>query len=196
MILLYGKRSIRIKKYTDNTHACPSCRAFDLDVSVYKSYYHLFFIPFFPSWEKYASITCNACEYHFSDQAIEKEYEDKSKSPVYLYTGPILIALLILFMINANLRSQKRKADYVAQPQTGDIYRIRDDKGSATSYYFLRIVRISGDSVFIQHNHLIYTGFVVSMRKEDYFEEEEELIYTKADIKKMLEEGAINDVER
>jgi hypothetical protein len=196
MFLVYGKRSFIIKKFTDHTLACPGCRAFNLHVEVRKSYYHLFYIPFFPSWEKDIRMYCGDCGQPYSKGELITEYEQKTKNPVYLYSGLILVATLILLIVYINLQTQKQKAEYVANPQTGDTYLIREKNDSATTYYFLRVTRIHGDTVFTNHSNLEYSRFVSGLDKEDFFVQDEVLFYSKAELKKMLEYGEINAVDR
>lgn len=198
MFLIYGKRSFIIKKYTDHTHACPHCRGLNLEVKVEKFYFHLFYIPFFPSHVKLAHIKCGNCgqPYKDPDMELEEEYERRTKNPVYLYSGLILVASLILLIVYINLQTQKQKAEYVANPRTGDTYLIRDERNDSTLYYFLRVVRINSDSVYTLHNNYEYRRYVSKMNEADFFVSEEELVYTKAELKKMLEDGEINAVER
>lgn len=204
MFLLYGQRSLIIKKYTDHTHACPHCRGLNLDVKIEKSYYHLFYIPFFPSGGKFAHIQCGDCGKPYKDPVLEEdyyieledEYEKRTKNPLYLYTGLILIALLTLFMLFSNLRTQQQKAEYIAQPQTGDTYLIRERRDDQKFYYFLHVTRINGDSIFTQRSHQEYRRFRSKMNEADYFEPGKELLYTKAMLKKMLEEHQITSVKR
>lgn len=204
MFLLYGKRSLIIKKYTDHTHACPHCRGLNLDVKIEKSYYHLFYIPFFPSRGKFAHITCGNCGKPYKDPVLEEdyyieledEYEKRTKNPLYLYSGLLLIALLTLFMVFSNLRTQQQKAEYIAQPQTGDTYLIREKRADHKVYYYLNVYRISGDSVFTHPGHLEYLSFARKMKKGDYFETDQVRPYTKQLLKKMLDDGMIIKAER
>ena len=139
MFVLFGRQRVRIKKYTENRHYCRSCNSFDLNVKVYKEYFHIFFIPFFPIGNKTTKIYCNNCGEPFRIETIQKQYESITRTPIYLYTGTILIASLILLTVNANIRTQKEKAKFVENPKIGDVYRIRKDENNSTSYYFLRI---------------------------------------------------------
>lgn len=204
MFLIYGKRSLIIKRYTDHTHACPHCRGLNLDVKVEKFYYHLFYIPFFPSGGKFAHIQCGNCGKPYKDPVreegyyieLEDEYEKRTKNPIYLYSGLILVASLILFMVYVNLETQKQKAKYIANPLTSDTYLIRAERNDSTLYYFLRVVNISGDSIYTRHSNFEYRRYPADMDPSDFFVTEEELVYTKGELKKMLEDGEINAVDR
>jgi hypothetical protein len=196
MFVIYGKRTIRIKKYTDNRNYCKSCNSFDLIVKVYKEYFHIFFIPFFPTGDKTVKIYCNNCGEPYRVYSIQKDYERSTKTPVYLYSGPILIGSIILLLLIGNIRTQKEKAKFVENPKVGDVYRIREDETNSTSYYFLRVSQIKGDTVLVYHNNLIYHGFITELNGDDFFVKGEEFVFTKRNLKDMLDKDEINSVER
>ena len=196
MLLIFGRRTIRIKKYTENQHYCKSCNSFDLKVNVYKEYFHILFIPFFPIGNKTTKIICNNCGEPYRVEAVQKDYASRTRNPIYLYSGLILIAGLISLIVNANIRTQKEKALYVDNPKVGDVYGIRNNENDSTSYYFLRVTQINGDTVFAYHNKLVYSGFVYKFNDNDYFVREEELVFTKKELKELLDKGQINSVER
>ena len=196
MLLIYGRRTAIIKKCTDSQQACNSCKAFDLDVKVYRDYYHLFFLPFFPIGEKTVKIHCNNCKQPIRLDTMQKHYESISRTPFYLYTGPILFSGLILILIDANLNTQKEKVKFVENSKVGDVYRIRKDTNNSTTYYFLRVVNINADTVSVYHNNLEYNGFISKLNEDDYFVKNEELFFLKSDLKQMLKKMEINSVDR
>ncbi len=196
MLLIYGRRTARIKRYTDNQYACKSCNTFDLDVKVYRDYYHLFFIPFIPIGEKTVKIRCKNCTEPFNLAATQKHYEDISRTPFYLYTLTIILVGLISFLVIANINTQNEKARFVENPIIGDVYRIRKSENNSTSYYFLKVISIKGDTVVAYHNNLEYNGFIIKLNNEDYFVKDDELTFTKNELKQMLEKAEINSVER
>lgn len=204
MFLIYGKRSLIIKKFTDHSHACPHCRGLNLEVKVEKTYYHLFYIPFFPARGKFAVIACGDCGKPYKDPVIEADYYDEledtyekqTKNPIYLYTGLILSVLLVMFIIFSNLRYQQLKADCIANPQTGDTYQIREKRAGRKYYYYVNVFRVSGDSVFAHPSHNEYLGFVRKMATRDYFDTSLVRPYTKQELRQMLEDGMIIKVER
>ena len=196
MFVIYGRRTARIKKYTENQQACQSCKTYDLYIKVYRDYYHLFFIPLFPVGDKTVKIRCNNCGEPMRLETIQKHYESISRTPFYLFTFPILFAGLIIILVNANLNTQKEKALFVDNPKVGDVYRIRKDENNKTTYYFLRLVRISGDTVVAYHNNLEYNGFISKLNDDDFFVKDEELYFLKPELKQMLEKMEINSVDR
>jgi hypothetical protein len=129
-------------------------------------------------------------------EVIRKQYEKSSRTPFYLFAFPVLFAGLILLFVNANSNSQKEKAIFVANPKVGDVYTIRRDENNKTTYYFLRLVRIIGDTVVTYHNNLEYSRFISRLNDDDFFVQEEELFFLKSDLKQMLDKMEINSVER
>lgn len=196
MFVIYGRKTARIKRYTDHQQACISCNALNLDIKVYQDYFHLFFIPVSPISEKAISIRCNHCGAPMRQETIRKHYEHISKTPFYLYSFLILFAGLIITLVSANLSTQKEKARFVSNPKVGDVYRIRKDENGNTIYYFLRVVGISGDTVVTIHNNLAYSGFISKLNDDDFFVKDEEAYFLKPALKQMLEQGAINSVDR
>jgi hypothetical protein len=196
MILIYGRRTARIKKYTENHQACKSCKTFDLNVKVYRDYYHIFFIPIFPAGLKSVKIICNNCKEPNGLQSLHRHYENISRTPIYLYTLPIVFVCLFVFLINANLNKQKEKSFFVENPQVGDIYLIRNENNNKPSYYFLRLIRINGDTVVAYHSNLEYSSFVYKLNDEDFFVRNEDLYFLKPELREMLERNEINSVER
>jgi hypothetical protein len=196
MFVIYGKRKLRIKKFTDSTNYCRSCKSFDLNVKVYKEYFHLFFIPFLPTGDKTVTVYCNTCGEPCRIESVQKEYEKSTRVPFYLYSGLILVFGLIVFVVFENIREQEQKKKFVASPRVGDVYLIRQDENRAVNYYFLRITQIGDDTIHAYHNNLVYSGFVSRLNADDFFDTREELLFTKEGLKQMLARDEINSVER
>ena len=127
---------------------------------------------------------------------MQKHYEAISKKPVYLYSGLLLIAGLIALIINLNIETQKEKARFVSNPKVGDVYSIRTDENNSTSYFFLRVSQVVRDTIYAYHNNLVYSNFVSGFSNEDFFNKELEFVFTKKDLKQMLDKDEINSVER
>jgi hypothetical protein len=196
MLIIHGKRTARIKRYTDNNQACRDCQSFDLDVRVYRDYYHFFFIPIFPVGDKVVKMRCKNCGEPIRINTIQSHYEDISRTPFYLYTFPILFVCLIIIVIIGNLSTQKEKAIFIDNPKVGDVYRISKDENNKTTYYFLRLARVNGDTVIAYHNNLEYNGFIYKLNDDDFFVKEDKLYFMKHELKQMLEKEEINSVER
>ncbi|MFT3702545.1 MAG: hypothetical protein QM802_09255 [Agriterribacter sp.] len=128
--------------------------------------------------------------------SIEQEYEKRTRGPFYLYAGVLLFAAFILIAIGSNFSNRKEYAKLVDSPMTGDVYRIKKKENDASSYYFLRVNDISGDTISSYHSNFLYKQFTDKLNDSDFFDSGEELRFTKAAIKKMLDKGEIESVER
>ena len=196
MFLIYGRHKARIKKYTINDQACKDCRIFDIEVKVYREFYHLFYIPFCPVGDKTVSARCKNCGEPFRSDSFLSHYKEISKTPFYYFSLPILFTALIILLTVTNKNKQKEKLAFVLDPKAGDVYTIRNDENNKTTYYFLKLNSIKGDTLIMYHGALEYNGFVSEMNDRDYFVKEEELFLTKKQLKTMLDRMEINNVER
>ena len=196
MLLFYGRRNARIKKYTVNDQSCKSCRKFDIEVKVYREFYHLYYIPFCPVGDKTVNARCKNCGEPFRSDSFLTYYKEKSRTPFYYFSLPILFCALVILLTILNSKTQEDKLAFVKNPKVGDIYSIRHDENNKTTYYFLRLKNINGDTLVMYHNALEYNGFISSFNNLDYFVKDEELFFTKPELLKMLARMEINAVDR
>ncbi|HRN46454.1 MAG TPA: hypothetical protein PKW69_00360 [Niabella sp.] len=170
MFIIYGRRTARIRKYKYESQSCANCGSFGISIKVYRDYYHLFFLPLIPVGINTAKIRCNNCGRQIRSGAIETEYEEKAKAPIYLYAGVVLFLSFISFAIFNNFKNQKETAKFVEHPIEGDVYRIRKNENNITFYYFFRINEISGDTMQAYHSNLMYNQFTDKLSDSDYFD--------------------------
>lgn len=196
MFIIYGRRTARIKKYKNDTQPCPSCNFFGVNIKVYRDFYHFFFLPIIPVGINTAKIYCNNCKRQIRSNTIETEYEAKARAPIYLYTGVLLVLSFISSAIYNNLQNQKENIKLVESPIEGDVYRIMKKEGNSTFYYFLRINEVSNDTVYSYHSNLMYNQFTDKLSDDDFFNQSEYFILTKADLQEMLDKGEIQSITR
>ncbi|MDZ4756670.1 MAG: hypothetical protein SGJ10_00845 [Bacteroidota bacterium] len=90
-----------------------SCGVFDHRVKVYRDYFHLFYIPHFPSDDKTVEIRCNVCTEPLRSDTIQWHYADKTGTPFYLYSWLLLIiALFITSILIAGTGRKKNRGIY------------------------------------------------------------------------------------
>jgi hypothetical protein len=196
MLFIVGKRIARIGSFSDTEHICYPCKAYDREINVYQSYFHICFIPVFPLGKKQFEMRCRNCGDETRLETVLTKYARRTKSPFYLYSALILFVGLTVFWFYWNENFQKRKIEYIVNLKLGDVYTIAKDKNGETFYYFLRISGISGDTVKLLHNNLNYGGFVSKLANDDYFVKEDTVWYRKKDIREMLDRGEIYAVDR
>ena len=198
MTLIYGKRVAKIKEFTDHSHNCPSCKAFDLRVKVFREYYHAFFIRFVAFGDNTVDIRCNQCTEPIRTEVIKKEFAKDTKTPFYMYSLAILVTGVIAFFVLLGLVTTLKTKSYIANPQAGDVYLVHEKEG-IEGYYYLRVAAVKGDTVLAYKNNLLYVtldGAPDKFSDEDYFVEDHFILYTKANLKQMLTEDKITVAKR
>ncbi|HWK07928.1 MAG TPA: zinc-ribbon domain-containing protein [Puia sp.] len=196
MLYIFGIRFARIGNYIDNDQICYPCKAYDREIKVYRSYFHFCFIPVFPMGGKRLEIRCKNCGDETRVESIVKKYEKSAKTPWYLYSAIILFVGLASFWFYWNKNAQKHKIEYVGNPVASDVYTISKEENYGTTYYFLKIAAMRGDSVMMLHSHLEYGGFVSNLAYDDYFVKDDTAVYSRKELRQMLERGEIYSVKR
>jgi len=196
MLLLHGHRTARIKIYSDHSQACKNCRSFDLTIAVYRKYFHVFFLPIFAYGEKSAKVWCSACGESFRSDSLLREYEKKARSPLYLYSGVLLVGLLIAGGIIAHIATKSQDAQFVRQPVAGDVYLIRHDASDGPLYSFLKLKALTNDSVFLIRSRYGYNRFVYKFNDEDYFMKEQTVNISRKQLQEMYDQDEIISVKR
>ena len=193
---LHGRKTARIKKFTEVQEHCRNCKSFDLDIKVYRDYHHFMFIPIIPVGDKVAKIYCNHCGDGLRIETIRKQYEASARTPFYLYSAPILFSLFISLVVIAGIYKEKETARYVADPKVGDIYCLYEFRNTAPTYYYARVMQVNGDSVYAYLGNLAYLGSVDRFDDSDFFRKDEFLSFSKLELRKMLDTAGIHSVER
>ena len=131
--------------------------------------------------------------------ALTVSYEDlkaRTKTPIWMFSGLVLIALAITIGVIADRNKDERNAKLILVPKTGDTFEIKTKDSQYTLY---KIDQVEGDSVFIRAN--IYetskaSGIDDLKEKGDSAYSEEIYSLSKAELKQMLDKGEILDIDR
>ena len=196
MLFIFGIRDVRIGKFKDREHICYPCKAYDRSVQIYRSYFHFCLIPVFPVGPKKFEIHCCNCGDDTMSENIVREYDQKTKTPLYFYSAWVLFASIAVIWFFWNRSSQQHKMEFVKNPVVGDVYNIKQKKDNETSYYFIKIVGVTRDSIFAIHNHFDYGDFVNRLSADDYFEKDDTIFYKRKNLTDMLEGDEIFSVSR
>ncbi len=189
--MIYGRQKIRIKKYDDYEIKCDHCKSYDQRFYVYQEYFHLMFIPIFPSSAKTIKCKCVNCNDAFN-QVKKDHYLSITKTPFYLYSGVILFFALIFFGVTFGYYAKMQTNKFVKNPMIGDVYRMVKQEGNSKFYFFIKIKGIHEDTLELMHNNLEYSRFISEMNDSDYFVKDDSYKILKHDLVK----GQINSVER
>ena len=163
---------------------------------MYLPYFHLCFIPVFPIGKKYFEVRCLNCGDDTRSENLVKKYEKLVKTPIYLFSALILAMCIAAYWFYWNSNNQRNNAEYVANPKSGDVYTVSEHGTGGTTYFFLRLTEINGDTVMAIHSSLEYNYFVNTMTGDDHFVKDDTTLYARKELKRMLENGEIYMVRR
>ena len=139
---------------------------------------------------------CASCGQGVRIDSLSREYEQKTRAPYYLYSGTILVCLLIAAGIVLSMVGAHQRDGYIKYPQVGDVYLVKRDLPAPAAWYFLRIAQLRADTAVVYHSHLEYSTSVYQFNAEDYFVSDEESKYSVADLKAMYQKGIIATIFR
>lgn len=198
-MIVYGSKSTELAK-ENLTDKCPNCGTQNsIEMTVFQKYAHVFWIPFFPMG-KTGMCHCENCkqvlELKEMPDSLKASYENlkaKTKTPIWMFSGLALLAILITIGIITSKKNDEKNAQLILTPQIGDIFEIKTKDNQYTLY---KIDQVEGDSVFVQTNNYETnkrTG-LDDLKNKEY--SEDVFGFTKTELKQMLENGEIVDIER
>ena len=196
MFVIHGGRAMRIKKTVEDRERCNECKAFGMNIEVFRKYYHVWFIPFVAYGPKVASVRCSTCGEAHHDKNLNEHHEQNAKTPFYYYSGAIILAGLIALLVMTIINDNKKEKQFADSPQKGDVYGLKSLENGKAIYSFMKVSGINGDTVFTYHSKYQYDGFVSKLSKEDYFVKDDELFFLKKEIKMMHDSGEIHSINR
>lgn len=196
MLIFHGKKTARIKKFTDNQQYCTSCKAFDLEIKLYQDYYHFYFIPLIPSGERIAKIRCKSCGEPIRSETKEKEYAKAGRTPFYMYSIPIIIMCMIAYFFSYEFYTANQTKKYIQYPEINDVYSIRTTANKFESFYFCKVIKVEKDSIQVLRNKYEYLYYQDNFSDEDYFMKDDTLTLSKIALKEMLDSSILKAVNR
>ena len=201
--MIYGTKTTPVA--TENiADSCANCQTSNsILMSVLQKYVHIFFIPFIPVGKTGVTV-CAHCkqaltkgEFNGSLNSRYDTLKSQSKTPIWTFSGLVLLAILILFLIVSDRQKKEKVATMIQTPQSGDVYEVKD--GNTKQYTLYKIQRMNADTIFILMNQFEtnkLSGLKDLREKGDAGYSADEIPLTKADLQKMMADGEIIDVER
>jgi hypothetical protein len=196
MFFFYGNKTARIKKYTEYQITCSNCKKNEMDVKIFRDYFHVYFIPFCPMGDNVAHVRCKVCDEPVRDENIKKNIKKQVKAPFYLFSIPIIILSVITLGIILNLKTQKEKDLMINHPKVGDVYLMVNTKNELSTYYFNIVFDIKNDSIMMYRNRYEYSQYTVQLNRDDYFDKSNVYKISSTELKTMHESSAINAIIR
>ncbi len=116
--------------------------------------------------------------------------------PRWIYSGLILLVSFIIFFFIWQDQKKEENAGLIEAPVKGDLYLMKDKNDQYTLY---KVGRIDLDTVFVFRNKTRVNGSFewAALKKSGNESYEERLIgFSKAELRKMFEDGTIEGVKR
>jgi hypothetical protein len=175
-MIIYGRNTKNIKQAPLENHECPNCKERNSHVAVFAHYGHIFWIPLFP-YKKTIQIYCSHCQLATEESAMQAEMKEKMKQlkssvgiPKYLFSGLVIIALAISYFAYSGHQQGNLEAEYIANPQVGDVYIIKTlTEKSEYNHYLMKVNSIANDSLIVSFSSYSYNGLVDKLDPADGF---------------------------
>ncbi|TYZ07860.1 hypothetical protein FY528_14275 [Hymenobacter lutimineralis] len=160
-MIIYGTNGSHVRTVAAPALACPACaNPGQLSLSVFSRYAHIYWVPLVP-YAKPAVAQCLHCKGAWTLKELPPEatniredlqtLKKQTMAPWWHWSGLVVLLLLAAWGLWASGRDQKENAAYLAAPQVGDIYTVREND-SAGEYSLLKVVRTQGNTVELVAN--------------------------------------------
>lgn len=159
--MVYGTGSKNLGTQKLQGAKCPSCEATQINAQAVSSYVHVFWIPVFP-YRKKMTAACQSCLQVWEKKQMPPELKEKLaleksnfKTPFYLFSGVILLGLLIAFAAYSLNEDQKALAENVKNLEANDIIVFKD---KPKEYSFAKVSEVRNDTIIINLGQYTYEG--------------------------------------
>ncbi len=193
-------KTIASETIPDTCTFCGSTNCIDIQVS--QKYSHVFWIPFFP-FGKHGTSKCNHCKHILEGDELPDAYKEvylrmklEHKAPIWMYSGLLLVVLLIAFGIYSGNKNDEKNQALIAAPKVGDIYHLSTPNHQ---YTLARVNGIKGDTVYLlwsnfESDKLTGLSDILAKGNEAFSDIAEPFLLS--DLKVKLEKDEIIDIER
>ncbi|MBB6521415.1 hypothetical protein [Pseudoteredinibacter isoporae] len=213
-MIFFGSRGKTVSGQIVEGIDCPSCESKQFVTFGVIKYFHLYWIPTFPT-SRTVGIECTHCRRTLIDKDLPAKLSGEIKATVFkkknvlpLFSGLIIIACLVLFGIYSVQKDKLQEAAYIEQPLADDFYivnyaKIFPDADEKYKYGLMRIKEVNSGRVEFQVSKIAYnkvSGVRTDIRNrkassDDYYDIEP--YYMAAEnLPEMRESGAIYSIER
>lgn len=202
-MIVYGTGSKDLGTRKIQGAKCPNCESNEIYVNAISRYADVFWIPIFPFSKKFFSV-CQNCEQVLEKKEMPQQLKDKVdmekhhfKTPFYLFSGLIIIALLIGYGIYASSQHDKEIEESVSNLQPKEVIMFKE--GSA--YSFAKVEAHSNDTIYIKYSNYTLSGhepsraeFIEESNKDDDFFNNDIYYHTQQQIDSLYSSGDIIEI--
>lgn len=200
-MIIYGSRATHLKSDQLPNATCPNCQTKgSLTASAFGRHAHIFWIPLFPMG-KIGVFECQNCHKGFKKKELgedgKMEYKNflgGVKTPIWKYSGLVLIALFIAWMTYSDKQKEEKVSVLVEKPAMYDKYTFKTD---SNSYSTFKIVEVFDDSVYINQNdyEIDRLSAIYKIDKEENYPTDIYVV-SKEEMQSLYEAGDIVDIQR
>lgn len=213
-MIFFGSRGKTVEGQVVEGIQCPSCENQQFVTFGILRYFHLYWIPTFPT-SKIVGMECTHCKKTLVDKEVPAALSEKIKATVFtnkntlpMFTGLIIIACLISAVGFAVQQDNMKEVAYIEQPAINDLYivnftKIFNDTDPTYKYGAMRIKQISATQAELQVSKTAYnktSGVRKDIRERktssDAYYDGKPVYIDISKLKEMKESGAIYSIER
>lgn len=191
-----GRQTYIFERVRKSTVACVNCRSFDLKVKIYKECFHFYYLPLIPLKTSLTSVHCKNCGRIVFSKQIEEELGKTIKTPIWFYSGIILIGLLAVMVLSIISFGSKKTEDYFLHPKKGDVYHVSLTKFDKNYFFFYKLIEIKVDTFVVYPTNGIYRNAMDNRDRTDYFDINKKTFWLTSERDLLFESGAIIDIQR
>ena len=197
-----GTKTLGTKKLS--LENCANCGANDLHITCTAKYFHIFWIPTFPT-ERIARVKCHNCgvEPKFTERkTIDKIKKEKKsfKYPFYLFSGIGAVVLLVLFFYVSDQMRAYKVTENIKELHKSDVIVFKSDEKDF--YYFARVSEVRSDTIIYYISNYVYEGgepTESTYKREkaevlNFYNTEEEMYFLQSDLDSLMKNDVIYDL--
>src|SRR5580704_3264026 len=87
LLFIFGRRRARTAYFLDTDHICYPCKAYEREIRVYRSYFHICYIPVFPIGGNQVEIRCKNCGDETRTESLVRKYKKAVKTPFWMFSA-------------------------------------------------------------------------------------------------------------
>jgi hypothetical protein len=207
-MLIYGTGSKTLGSKKLQAERCPECDSNDIHITCVAKYFHIFWIPFFPT-DRRIFPECHSCNQQLTitdQKTLDKMKMEKKnfKYPFYLFSAAILIVLLIAYLTYDSIQHDKEVAQNLKELQVSDVIVLKSTLSPKQEYYYCRVIEIRPDTIIYNVSNYSYQDGVPdesSYRRDkgeylDFFNIKDSLYFTQKEIDSLYKVDEIYDLYR